>query len=266
MTTDAVPTPSPALPEPSLPPPPPPPATPPPAPAITLLRVVGSVVAALVVAGTTVSVVSRFFHQHRVETAVYTQPLNAMSIRTTTGDLRVAVGAPGSPVVVRRVLDWSFGAAGSTETVSDGRLDIAAHCSIRLGVGSCDVDYEVTVPPNLAVRLDSNTGDVDVTGAVGDVTAISKTGDVRIQGARSQLIEAATSTGDVSVELLSAPVDVEATTTTGEVRLILPADGTSYDVVGTSTSDIVTVPTSPDADRRVNASSSTGDVVVLAAS
>jgi hypothetical protein len=77
--------------------------------------VVGSVVAALVVAGTTISVVSRFFHQHRVETAVYTQTLTGMSIRTTTGDVRVAVGDPGSAVVVRRVLDWSFGTAGSTE-------------------------------------------------------------------------------------------------------------------------------------------------------
>jgi len=167
--------------------------------------VVGSVVAALVVAGTTTSVVSRFFHQHRVETAVYSQTLTGISIRTSTGDVRVAVSDPGSPVVVRRVLDWSFGTAGSTETVTDGQLEIAARCSMHLGVGECNVDYEVTVPPDLAVRLDSDTGDVDVTGPVGNVTASTDTGDLRIQGATSARVDASASTGDVAVEFASPP-------------------------------------------------------------
>jgi Putative adhesin len=271
VTTDAAPTPSPPPPpEPFLPAPPLPSRPQPPRPGsgITLLRVVGSIVAALVVAGTTVSVVSRFFHQHRVETAVYSQTLTGMSIRTTTGDVRVAVGEPGSPVVVRRVLDWSFGTAGSAETVTDGRLDIAARCSIRLGVGSCSVDYEVTVPPNLAVRLDSDTGDVGATGPVGDVAASTDTGDVRIQGATSARIDASASTGDVQVELASPPRDVAAHSSTGDVLVVLPADGTSYDVrTSTPTGDAtVTVPTAPGADRRIDASTSTGDVVVRAAS
>jgi DUF4097 and DUF4098 domain-containing protein YvlB len=230
--------------------------------------VVGSVVAALVVAGTTISVVSRFFHQHRVETAVYTQTLSGMSIRTTTGDVRVAVGDPGSAVVVRRVLDWSFGTAGSTETVTDGQLDIAARCSIGMGVGACSVDYEVTVPPNLAVRLDSDTGDVDVTGPVGNVTASTDTGDVRIHGARSARVDASASTGDVEVDFAAPPRDVAAHSSTGDVVVVLPADGTSYDVrTSTSTGDAtVTVPTSPAAGRRIDASTSTGDMVVRAAS
>jgi DUF4097 and DUF4098 domain-containing protein YvlB len=230
--------------------------------------VVGSVVAALVVAGTTVSVVAKFFHQHRVETAEYTQPLSAMSIRTSTGDVRVAVGAPGSPLVVRRMLDWSFGTAGSTETVTDGRLDIAARCSIRLGVGACSVGYEVTVPPNLAVRLDSDTGDVEVTGPVGNVTASTDIGDVRIEGAKADRVDASASTGDIDVELASPPRDVAARSSTGDVVVVLPADGTSYDVrTSTSTGDAtVTVPSRPGADRRIDASTSTGDVLVRTAS
>lgn len=266
MTTDAVPTPAQSLPpEPAFVAPPGPPRR---GPGIPLLRVVGSVVAALVVAGSTVSVVSRFFHQHRVETAVYPQTVTGMSIRTSTGDVRVAVGASGSPVVVRRVLDWSFGTAGSTETVTDGQLDIAARCSIRLGVGDCSVGYEVTVPPNLAVRLDSDTGDVDVTGPVGDLSASTDTGDVRVQGATSARVDASASTGDVTVELGSAPRDVTAHSSTGDVVVVLPADGTSYDVrTSTSTGNAtVTVPTRPGADHRIDASTSTGDVLVKAAS
>jgi DUF4097 and DUF4098 domain-containing protein YvlB len=230
--------------------------------------VVGSVVAALVVAGTTTSVVAKFFHQHRVETARYTQTLTGLSIRTSTGDVRVTAGDAGSPVLVRRVLDWSFGTAGSTETVTNGQLDIAARCSIGLGVGACSVSYEVSVPPDLAVRLDSDTGDVDVLGPVGDVTASTDTGDLRIQGATSTRVDASASTGDVDVELASPPHDVTAHSSTGDVLVVLPADGTRYDVrTSSSTGDAtVSVPSNPGADRRVDASSSTGDVVVQAAS
>jgi hypothetical protein len=264
VTTDAVPTPVPALPPSPLAPP----HAPRPGPGITWLRVVGSVVAALVVAGTTTSVVSRFFHQHRVETAVYSQTLTGMSIRTSTGDVRVTVGDRGSPVQVRRVLDWSFGTAGSTETVTDGQLDIAARCSTGLGVGACSVSYEVTVPPDLTVRLDSETGDLDVSGPAGDVTASTHTGDLRIQGATSARVDASASTGDVDVEFASPPQGVTARSSTGDVLVVVPADGTSYDVrTSTSTGDATgTVPSIPGADRRIDASSSTGDVTVRQAS
>ncbi|HYJ76319.1 MAG TPA: hypothetical protein VEV65_12010, partial [Kineosporiaceae bacterium] len=65
----------------------PPPPSPRPGSGIAVLRVVGTVVAILVVAAGTLGVVSRFFHQERVQTAVYPQPVREIAVRATTGDV-----------------------------------------------------------------------------------------------------------------------------------------------------------------------------------
>ncbi|MGZ4603077.1 MAG: DUF4097 family beta strand repeat-containing protein [Kineosporiaceae bacterium] len=224
----------------------------------------GTVVAALPVAGTSLGVVSQFFHQERIETAVYTQPVTTMAIRTTSGDIRVTAGAPGSPVVIRRVLQWSFGRAGSAESITDGRLDVAARCSGGLGLGDCSVDYEVTAPPGLALRLDSHSGDVDVAGTAGDLAVSVHTGSITVLGARSGRAELSTSTGDIDVRFAVAPHDVRAPSSTGSVVVQVPSDGTSYDVrAATSTGDqSVRVPTNPTASRHIDARTSTGDIEV----
>ena len=233
-------------------------------PGLLVLRVVGTLVAVLVVAGGTLGVVSRFFHQQRVETAVYTRPLTAMSIGTTTGDVRVAVGAPGSPVVVRRVLGWSFGDARSAESVTDGRLDVAAQCSGGWGFDDCSVDYDVTVPPGLALALTSHTGDIDVTGAVADLRVDDDTGDVTLRAITSASVDVSTSTGDVDLNFAAAPRSVRATSSTGDVVVQVPPGGTPYDVhVTTSTGDqSISVPVATGADRTIDVRTSTGDVEV----
>ena len=233
-------------------------------PWIVVLRVVGTAVAVLLVAGTSLEVISRFFHQERTETAVYTQPLTAVAIRTTTGDIRVTTGAPGSPVVVRRVLQWSFGSAASVESVTGGRLDVAAHCAGGLGFANCSVDYEVTAPPGLALRLDSDTGDVDVAGSTADLAVSLDTGSVTVRNARSGRTDLSTSTGDIDIRFAAAPQDVRASSSTGSVLVQVPSDGTSYDVrTSTSTGDQnVAVPTSSTATRHIDARTSTGDIEV----
>jgi hypothetical protein len=245
----------------------PPPPQPPPGPGVAALRVVGVLVALLVVAGTTVNVVSRFFHQERIETAVYTQPISALSVTTTTGDVSISVGATGSPVVVRRVLQWSFGTASSVESVTDGRLDVTARCSIGFGLGSCDVGYEITVPPGLALQLSSHTGDVDTAGPIGDLTVSNHTGDVEVRGAAAARADVSTSTGNVNLSFVTAPRDVLVRASTGDVGIVVPSDGTSYDVrTAASTGDeSVTVPNSPGADRRIDVGTSTGDIDVRSA-
>jgi len=233
-----------------------------------VLRVVGTLVALLVVAAGTLGVVSRFFRQERVETAVYTQPLTEVAVRATTGDVRVTAGAPGSGVVVRRLLQWSFGTAESVETVSGGRLDVAAQCSRELGFGDCSVDYEITAPPGVALRLETHTGDVRVTGSTADLTLESDTGDVTVRGARSGTANVTTSTGEIDLGFAAAPRAVRASSSTGDVVVEVPADGTSYDVrTSTSTGDqSVTAPVSSGSARHVDVRTSTGDVEVRTAS
>lgn len=275
MTVPAGPV-GPPSPPPSLLPEPPAPGatrpTPSPAPAadarILGLRVVGSLVALLVVALGTVEVVSRFFHQERVETAVYGQPLTGVSIATTTGDIRVAVGAPGSQVVVRRVLGWSFGSAGSAETVTGGRLDIAARCSGGFVLDDCSVDYDVTIPPDLALTLSSHTGDIDVVGPTADLRVDDHTGDVTLRGITAATADVSTSTGNIDLGFADAPRSVRVSASTGDVVVQVPPGSTAYDVrVETSTGDqAVSVPVATTSDRHIDVRTSTGNVDVRQAS
>jgi Putative adhesin len=246
----------------------PPPSAARPGPGIAVLRIVGTAVALLVVAGTTLSVVSQFFHQERVETAVYPQPVTEVAVRAGTGDVRVTTGAPGSAVVVRRVLQWSFGTADSVESVTGGRLDVAPRCSHQLGFGDCSVSYEITTPPGVALLLESDTGDVSVAGSTGDLTLASDTGDVAVRDARAGTANVSTSTGDVDVRFAAAPQNVRVTSSTGSVVVQVPADRTSYDARTSSStgSQTVTVPISSTADRHIDVRTSTGDVEVRTAS
>lgn len=254
------------------PPAPPAPAAPPPVPpagsGITALRVVGTIVVLLVVAGATLDVITHLFHQHREESVSYAQPVNALSVRTSQGDVRVSVGATGSPVVVRRILEWSFGTAGSAESITNGTLDVAARCSGGLGIGDCTVGYDITVPPGLAVTVHTSTGDVDATGPVGDLKVASSTGDVTLRGATSTRAEVDTSTGDVDVSFAAPARTVLVRTSTGDVTVVVPADGTGYDVqTASSTGDrTVDVPTSSTAGRLIDVRTSTGDIDVHAGS
>lgn len=229
---------------------------------IVALRVLGGLVAATLVIGATTGVVAGFFRQTRTQTHEYAQPLRAVTVGASTGSITVRPGAPGSPVRVTSELTWSFGAATSWEQVAAGRLDVQAQCSNGV-VGLCTVGYDITVPPDVVLTLDTHTGTIEASGLTGDVRASSHTGSVQLHDLRSQHVEATTSTGSVDLSFASAPQSVSAETSTGSVEVALPG-GVTYDVsADTSTgSTDVGVPTDPASGRRVLAHTSTGSVNV----
>lgn len=124
--------------------------------------------------------------------------------------------------------------------------------------GRPSMDVDVTVPASLSVsRAATETGDVDVEGVAGDVSARSSTGDVTVRSVAGSA-SAETSTGDVVV------ADVEsfggASAGTGDVTVDVPAvDGDT--AVETSTGDVAAA-IGPAVDAELRASTSTGDVTV----
>lgn len=102
------------------------------------------------------------------------------------------------------------------------------------------LDLAVAVPESLAVpRIDTDTGDIDVTTVRGDLTATTSTGNVRLErvdGTVSAATETGTldvtdpasidrletDTGDVTASLPGIDGDASIETTTGAVELRLP--------------------------------------------
>ncbi len=209
----------------------------------------------------------RHLGQHRTElTTTLDGPVRQVVAETDTGDVHVHQGRSGQPLVVRRILRW--GVERPTETVvKDGEVvTVTGRCLRAALVENCSVDLDVTLPAGTAARLTTRTGDITAENVDGAFEATTRTGDVRLRGLRSASVIASTTTGDLSVNLAVPPMSVRARTSTGDLRLTVPADGTAYHVTA-STADgeeAVRLPVDPHATHSIAASVTIGDLTLAA--
>lgn len=91
---------------------------------------------------------------------------------------------------------------------------------------NASIDFEVSVPTNLVVDAGSVSGDVDVSGAHGDVRANSVSGNVLLDHLHANSISATSVSGDVDVRVdeLTGNGDFTFHSVSGDVRLEVPRD------------------------------------------
>jgi putative adhesin len=159
---------------------------------------------------------------------------------------------------------------------------------VRLGAGCreflavrCDISHEVQVPQAFEVVIGGADGDVTASGMSGpltvdrlsgDITAVdltgpldlrSRTGEIRGDALRVDVVRAASDTGDVRLELVTPPRSVDVTTENGEVDLAVPADTTyRVDADTDSGEERVLVPLDSASTRTLRVDGDTGDVTV----
>ena len=179
-------------------------------------------------------------------------------------------------------------------------LVLETDCPV-FGTLFCGVDYELTVPLDLAVDIDSSGGGLTVIGATapldlrssgggivvrdatgpitvdssgggievidsGDVEASSSGGSVRISGSTADRAVVSSSGGGVTIDFSQPPSDVRADSSGGGVTVRLPNDpDIAYDVDTSASggSTNVEVRTDPTAGRTIAAHSSGGSVDVV---
>lgn len=90
--------------------------------------------------------------------------------------------------------------------------------------GRASIDLELRVPSDVRITASSVSGDVDITGARGDVRASSVSGDLRLDRLRATSISAHSVSGDVEVHVdeLSGRGDLSFKTVSGDVTVELP--------------------------------------------
>lgn len=209
---------------------------------------------------------------------VHRQPITALQVFADTGSLTV-IPSDGDATEVAVRSRWD----GEQPTVSQDRsgttLTIVADCT---GSGSCEVDLTVSVPPGVAVTGRTDTGDVRVSGLVGEVEIITVTGDLELAGLsgrvragtdngdvtgedlRSPWITTTTGTGDVSLSFDAAPDMVSAVVGTGDLEMEVPESSDGYRVdAATGTGELeVRMAQNPNAFRSILARVETGDVAL----
>lgn len=244
-------------------------------------RVVTAAVALVLTGGVAVTALGAMTAQRETRDVVVQDQLTAVVVRGEVGDVSVRAdpGATRTTVRVSSVGGWSR--AESSAQVENGVLQVVSSCG-SVWPGPCSVAFEVVVPEGLDLDVTTGTGDQDLTGAFGAVRFDSDTGHVSWARARATSVTGRVGTGDVDVQgsvpdvrvtgetgavrlaLDTPPSEVLATTTTGDVRILVPDDGTRYDAGASSTvgRTQVAVPTAGPPAPRLAAVTGTGSAVV----
>jgi len=156
-------------------------------------------------------------------------------VSTGSGSIRIHPGS-GSQVEVVGHVHAGWGAFGDVRSRIDriianppvtqsGNTVRVGESSDRSLFNNISIDYEVSVPTNVALNLHSGSGDIEVNNAGRFLAASSGSGSVRghqIHGAA----ELSTGSGDIEIEN-TAPGNVKAKTGSGSVR-IHGIDGSLY--------------------------------------
>jgi DUF4097 and DUF4098 domain-containing protein YvlB len=90
--------------------------------------------------------------------------------------------------------------------------------------GNASLNLEIRLPSSIGIDASSVSGNVDITGAEGDIRAGSVSGDVRLERLRASSVEARTVSGEItaSIESLTGNGPLSFKTVSGDVRLEVP--------------------------------------------
>lgn len=178
------------------------------------------------------------------------------------GDVEIVGGGPVD-VVVERTDTRAFGHAPVERRMIQGNvLRIESSCP-TLVAGTCEADYRITMPENVAATVYSEHGDVRVNAFRGVADLSTRGGEITVEAFCGRLLHATARGGDVDVQASCTPERLEARTDTGAVQIAVPrgtynvdadTDGGTIDVFGLT--QLRTAPAS------IQALSSSGDVTV----
>lgn len=201
----------------------------------------------------------------------------------------------GAPVQVKRRATGGLRKPTVSTRIKGSTLELEGKCPFL--ALSCSVDFEVSLPDDVLMKLSTSGGDLAVRHQRADVVARSSGGDVsvfdvvgsvsvnssggdlalyRITGSinaatsggdvlgvslDSMETKASSSGGDVNITFLRAPKQVRAKSSGGDVIISLPRGEESYNAVATSSGgdNSVGVKTDPASPNRVRADTSGGD-------
>jgi hypothetical protein len=247
----------------------------------TFIVILGSVVTAVTLAFGVFSAVGAVAREETTFPLTFDDDITSIRMDDGSGEVRI-VGADVEQVSGERIVVEGLQRPTFDERVVDGVLFLESECPIAFAF-HCGVTYELTVPRDLDLDIDSSGGGIHVEDLSGSVTLSSSGGGIRVVGAsgtltldssgggirvlesRSQIVTADSSGGGVRLEFADVPDAVDAESSGGGVRVLVPdRDGVSYAVDASSSGGgtDVEVATDPDSPHRIRAESSGGGVTV----
>ena len=180
-------------------------------------------------------------------------------LQVNAGDGHVVVSPGGGDgVTVHRVVHYQSGTPHPSQRLTNGTLTFSSGCS------RCRVDYDLTVPASVRVRVRTDSGRIDVSDvagadvgsdsgsvtvrrvasgvsarsdsggiritdvAAGALRANTDSGSIRASGLATPTVTASSDSGGIHLGFTSAPTDVRASADSGSLHLTVPTG--RYDV------------------------------------
>ena len=226
-------------------------------------RILASVLAVAALVWGTFNVVNLLAHSETHFTRTFSSDAIAVvEVSTDRGSVRV-VASDRDDVSLSAYVSNGLGGTDHTARVQGNRLLVDASCAVPVAYW-CTASYTLRVPKGVAVVLWSGSGDVNVSGLTGAARLSSDHGDVDATRLRSIDVRANAQHGSIHLDLLRAPLRVQAVSTHGDVTVVVPRNDSSYRVDASSDfgDTSVDVRTDPQSLRDIEASLQHGDVTV----
>ena len=190
--------------------------------------------------------------------------IRTLALDTGFESVDVAGSAAGTTVTMQRSYHWSLGRPTVRARQDGDVLRISSSCPFQVGIG-CTGTVRLVVPAGVQVRADTRDGHLTLRDLTGRLALTTRDGSVDARGLRSTSVSAQSSDGDVRLSFATAPSAVTGRSRDGSLVVLVPPDGTAYDV-STAVRDgsrKVSVPTDPQSAHRITLTASDGSVVVV---
>lgn len=232
-------------------------------PTRTVVRTIGIVVALVIVLAIAASLISRSLRSTDTGGEDLPGSLTTLSVQSGVGDVSIRAAAPGESASVAWTSRHGLVDPTVTVQVTGETARMVSDCP-SFWFADCSVDWELVVPAEVAVTIDTSVGDVSMTDLTGTVEVTSNVGSVSGTDLGGEHVQVRSDVGDVTLDLVVAPRAVTVGSDTGDVTITVPDDGTGYHVTtDTSIGDVRnTIGSDATQTRRINVSSSVGDITL----
>lgn len=207
-------------------------------------------------------------------------PVSGTSLRVESSDTDIEMRAGDvSKITVTRKAERNVFSDDPEEKYEDGVLELKKTGCGFLSFGSCDTDYVIQIPKDLAVFAETSSGEILAIGLEkgaqlktssgrielhtvgGEIQAETSSGDIEGQALPEGQFRAKSSSGEIELEFASAPLSIGAETSSGEVKIELPGADTYAVEAETDSGDTDNrLKHDPAAIRKIRAKTSSGDV------
>jgi hypothetical protein len=191
------------------------------------------------------------------------QGVQSLTVNDDGGDVRLTGAPAGSKLTVtEHVTEGLSVPHRHVQRTAGGKLALRASCEAVFS-SECGVDYVISVPSGVAVRVNSGAGDVSAVGlsSRASIYLESGAGDVRSERTNAANVTLSTGAGDVSAQFLRPPALLIAESGAGDLSLTVP--NVSYALQASSGAGSVSdshVKVDPSSRRVIRATSGAGDV------